>query len=376
MRILYVINSFDPGGAEHGLLTLIESGGFDGHELRVLALCRGRGPLADKFVERLGSEHVRFVSMNERLTLWASALGFFRILITSAFFQPHKLILSLKQANVVGRFAAILMPWMTCVAFEHSALYRARRLPGLYGPLLRLLSWRVNEVWADCTETLEETRCYYLPRKRACHIISLFSTSAASVSKTDYAIGPVLRLAAAGRLIPEKNVALIVDLVARLRSKGVVARLDIFGDGPEHGALLQQIRAHALQTDVCLRGYCADWIEQLTEADVFINLSEREGFCIVVGQAMSAGLPVIAVDVGGIRDYGRDGENMLKLVAVNLDLACNLVQCLREDASLRERLGQQARTDMLRHYDATACKNRLKAALIADGDQNHHQSLK
>ncbi len=47
MRILYVVNGFDHGGAEHGLLTLVENGAFEGHDLRVLAFCRGRGDLAD-----------------------------------------------------------------------------------------------------------------------------------------------------------------------------------------------------------------------------------------------------------------------------------------------------------------------------------------
>ena len=37
MRILYVLNGFDRGGAEHGLLTLVENGAFEDHELRVLA---------------------------------------------------------------------------------------------------------------------------------------------------------------------------------------------------------------------------------------------------------------------------------------------------------------------------------------------------
>ena len=52
MRILYVVNGFDRGGAEHGLLTLVENGAFEQHELRVLALCRGRGDLADLMADR------------------------------------------------------------------------------------------------------------------------------------------------------------------------------------------------------------------------------------------------------------------------------------------------------------------------------------
>ena len=52
MRILYVINGFDPGGAEHGLLTLVDSGFFAGHDLKILALCQGRGHLASRMMPR------------------------------------------------------------------------------------------------------------------------------------------------------------------------------------------------------------------------------------------------------------------------------------------------------------------------------------
>ena len=84
------------------------------------------------------------------------------------------------------------------------------------------------------------------------------------------------------------------------------------------------------------------------EADIFLNLSEVEGFCIAVAEAMLAGLPVIAVDVGGIRDYGRDGENMLKLAAPDRQAARAAILRLIRDPPLRERLGRRARADMLR----------------------------
>jgi glycosyltransferase involved in cell wall biosynthesis len=362
MRILYVVNGFDRGGAEHGLLTLVENGAFEGHDLRVLALCRGRGDLADKIAARLGTR-VRFVTDGETLTLWACAAGFVIVLRTAFSFRPQKMVLSLKQANVVGRLAAMLMPRLTCVAFEHIAEYRARRFQGLYGPLLRLLSSRVDEVWADCAETLEKTRRYFLPRRREGHVIPLFVAAADGPFKTEYGLGSRTSLVAAGRLVPRKNLAHLIEAAGTLRGDGVDLTLDVYGDGPERAAIETVLVQRGLQDHATLHGYRADWVTQAASADIFLNLSDVEGFCIVVAEAMAAGLPVIAVDVGGIRDYGRDGENMLKLTAPDAHGARTAILRLVADPSLRERLGRQAREDMLRGYDAVACRRQVAEAL-------------
>ena len=125
-------------------MTLVENGAFEGHDLRVLAFCRGRGDLADLVAARLG-KRVHFVTNGDTLTVWACSAGFLSILRTSFIFRPQKIVLSLKQANVVGRSAAMLMPSLTCVAFEHTAeISSPAGSNGLYGPLLRLLSTRVE----------------------------------------------------------------------------------------------------------------------------------------------------------------------------------------------------------------------------------------
>ena len=361
MRILYVLNGFDPGGAEHGLLTLVEAGAFEGHDLRVLAFCRGRGDLADKIAARLG-ERVHFVTNGDTLTVWACAAGFFSILRAAFSFRPQKMVLSLKQANVVGRLAALLLPRLTCVAFEHIVEYRARRFQRLYGPLLRLLSARVDEVWADCAETLEETRHYFRPRRRATHVIPLFVAERQRPFKTDYALGSCLRLAAAGRLVARKNLPVMVEAVATLR-EDVDATLDIYGDGPEKQALEKAIVEHRLQERVTLHGHRRDWVTLAVQADIFLNLSDTEGFCIAAAEAMLGGLPVIAVDVGGIRDYGRGDENMLKLPAPDGEATRAAILRLAQDSALRERAGRQARVDMLRGYDIVACRQHVAEAL-------------
>ena len=362
MRILYVLNGFDRGGAEHGLLTLVENGAFEDHDLRVLAFCRGQGDLADKIGAALGTQ-VQFVTRSDALTFWACSAGFFSILRTAFLFRPQKIVLSLKQANVVGRSAAILMPRITCVAFEHSAEYRARRFQGLYGPLLHLLSRRVDEVWADCEQTLDETGRYFVPRDRARHVIPLFVADSHGPFKTDYALTDRVRLAAAGRLIAHKHVPLMVAAVDALRGRGVDATLVVYGDGPEKRAIETLVVKRGLQDHRFLAGYQADWLAQAIEADIFLNLSEVEGFCIVVAEAMLAGLPVIAGDVGGIRDYGREGQNMLKLCGPTAgDIAIAILRLVR-DGRLREHLGRQAREDMLDRYDVLAWREQMSEAL-------------
>ena len=362
MRILYVVNGFEQGGAERGLLKLLETGAFEDHELRILALCRGRGDLANRVVDRLG-QRVQFVTDRDALTFRACSAGFFSILRTSFAFRPQKLVLSLKQANVVGRSAAMLMPGLTCVAFEHTGEYRARRFQALYGPLLRLLSVRVNEVWADSAETLEQTRRYFLPRRREGHVVPVFVAGGETPFKTDYALRSGLRLAAAGRLFAGKNLAVLIGAMVLLREEGVEAKLDVYGDGPQKAAIEALLVERGLLDHVTLHGFRADWASHATAADVFVNLSEVEGFCIAVAEAMLAGLPVVAVDVGGIRDYGVDGENMLKVHSATAEGARAAIRRLMVDQPLRERLGLRARADMLRSYDPDACRQRVAEAL-------------
>jgi glycosyltransferase involved in cell wall biosynthesis len=163
--------------------------------------------------------------------------------------------------------------------------------------------------------------------------------------------------------VPGKNLALLIEAMVQLRVDNVDVMLDVYGEGPERQALEALLVERGLQDHVNLHGYRADWVRQAMEADIFVNLSEAEGFCIVVAEAMLAGLPVIAVDVGGIRDYGGDGVNMLKLPAPDVQGTRAAILRLMDDPPLRERLGRQARVDMLHGYDAVACRQQVAEAL-------------
>jgi glycosyltransferase involved in cell wall biosynthesis len=113
---------------------------------------------------------------------------------------------------------------------------------------------------------------------------------------------PVPAVLYAGRLAPEKGVDVLVDGWAEARRRGVVGTLCLVGDGPERAALERRTRDHGILGAVRFAGPTDDVAPWLAAAEAFVLPSRTEGLSLALLEAMAAGLPVIATDVGGTRD--------------------------------------------------------------------------
>jgi glycosyltransferase involved in cell wall biosynthesis len=108
------------------------------------------------------------------------------------------------------------------------------------------------------------------------------------------------------RLVPIKNLPLLVAAMADIvRDKAHPSVLVLVGEGPQQGALEAQAQSLGIADAVRFIGYTAQehtpaWYRT---ADVFALPSDFDNSPNVVLEAMSSGLPIVATDVGGLRDY-------------------------------------------------------------------------
>ena len=101
-----------------------------------------------------------------------------------------------------------------------------------------------------------------------------------------------------GRLVPLKDYAGAVSAVSLLTRAGHDVHLVLIGDGPERERLAAEAQAAGIQQRVHLVGHQTDPLPWLRILDVYVNSSRTEAMNMGILEAMAAGLPVIATDVG------------------------------------------------------------------------------
>ena len=146
-----------------------------------------------------------------------------------------------------------------------------------------------------------------------------------------------------GRLEPEKDHRTLLQAFRALLAHRPAARLLIVGDGSLRGEIEAQCRALDLERKVTLLGARSDIPEVLAAVDVFVLSSVQEGVPLSVVEAMGAGKPVIATDVGGLRLLVKPAVNGLLVPPADPAALEEAMRELAGNAALRQEMGRQSR---------------------------------
>jgi glycosyltransferase involved in cell wall biosynthesis len=153
-----------------------------------------------------------------------------------------------------------------------------------------------------------------------------------------------------GRLTRQKNPELLLAAWSRCATSR--AHLVFVGDGPLRAMLERQHSELPSTSAVTFTGAVADVSAFVRAMDIMVLPSEAEGISNAMLEAMACGVPVVATDVGGVRDVlGSDGKAGVVVPAGSSAALAEAITTLVDSPALRREIGATARTVIEDRYD-------------------------
>jgi phosphatidylinositol alpha-1,6-mannosyltransferase len=166
---------------------------------------------------------------------------------------------------------------------------------------------------------------------------------------------------AVGRLVPIKNMRLLIDAMPALLARVPSAHALIVGDGPEQDMLERRARELQVLDAVTFTGYVpnADLPPYYRSADVFALTSTFDNSPNVVLEAMAAGLPVVCTDVGGVRAFVEVAAGGSLVPPGDATLVADALAAWLDDAPRRNAAAAHNRRVVLERHSWRASARRL-----------------
>ncbi len=288
-RICFIVGTLGQGGAEkqlHYILGILKRAGAS---VSVLSLTKGE--FWESRIRELGVPVIWVGSSPSRVIRLA------RILREARRLQPKVIQSSHFYTNLYAAITGKLLRVPAIGALRNDGISEVASIGKLLGTLsLRWTTLLAANSWNAIENAkrmgVAERKLFFLPN--AIDVEQL---------RPERRNGQTtLTVLTAGRLVEQKRMDRFVRLIARLKfEKRLPVRGVVVGDGPLLDSLREQANALSLtEKDIQFRGKLAHLQKVYAEADLFVLTSEWEGTPNVVLEAMAAGLPVVATNVGGV----------------------------------------------------------------------------
>jgi len=354
LKVVHIGKFYPPdlGGIESVTATLAESTSTAGHYTTVV--CIGNLNSTEKSIGGVS------IFRTKLLAQFASQPLSFKYLILSISRAWKADIVHFHAPNMLGAMAVLLMRRKSSLVVHwHSDVCNKGWLGLLFRPLELALLQRADRIIATSRLYAE----YSSLLKIHFHKVSIvpigikdITTSSGSNVQLPESIRQVLGsrslLLSVGRLVPYKGFRVLIDAAKQMPNTLVV----IVGMGPLHRELAMAVESSGMQKQVLLTGN----LDKFTLHALFLHASlfclpsvdRAEAFGVVLIEAMSYGLPIVATNIPGsgvswVNLHGTSGLNVAVNNSKELAETCNKIM---SNSVLREELSRGARQRYLSHF--------------------------
>jgi glycosyltransferase involved in cell wall biosynthesis len=345
MRIAYVINSVEGGGAALPVPAVTNVLRAHGADVEVFALTRRDGRAVAAMEESGLAVQVRSAAEKDHLA------AFRRLSREMRDWDPDFIWTSLTRATLLGQVVGERLG-VPVVSWQHAAYLKPANRMLLQARQSSSALWVADSysVMALTAERLgvEPDRLSLWP---------LFAADPAAPIAAPWRPGEPIRIGSLGRLHPVKGYDVLVTALARLRAGefGPTAPFEVViaGEGEERRRLQAQIDAAGLG-NVSLSGFTAAPRDFLASLHLYVQPSRSEGLCIAGHEAMQAALPTVVSAVGELPHSVIDGATGRVVPPGDSEALARALAALVADPSQLAPMGAAARRRVLQRFGADA----------------------
>jgi glycosyltransferase involved in cell wall biosynthesis len=354
IRVLHIITTLDPGGAENHLLSLVTATDHTRFDSSVIYL-KGRGGLTPE-LERLGVP-VQRVDVGRRYT----PAGLLRLVRAIRLLRPDIVHTHLFRADLYGGLAARLAGVPAVVSTRHNdedflqhPLWRLlHRLISLCEDRIIAISDHVGrytvEIGVDDPEKVQ--RIYYgLDPARFMRTLRT-GVDVARAVRAELGVEPAhFLLGVVARLVPQKGHRYLLEALALAVPEEPSLRLLIAGQGPLREQLEAQARRLGLDRHVIFAGWRSDVTNIMAALDLLVLPSLWEGFGLVLLEAMALQKPIVATRVSAIPEVVEDGVSGLLVPPADPAALAGAILRLARDRELGREMGRRGRLRLAERF--------------------------
>ncbi len=149
-----------------------------------------------------------------------------------------------------------------------------------------------------------------------------------------------------GRIVKKKGVDFLIQAYASIASQYPHTRLVINGSGKYKEEAIQLVKSFDLEHQIIFGGFAPNSTVSAATYDIAVLPSDYEAFPYAVVEYFSVGKPVIATNVGGIKELIQHEKNGLIVEARDIDQMTSALKRLLDHPDLRNRIAQEAMTTL------------------------------
>jgi len=347
MRIAYVITRADDlGGSQIHVRDVAAALQRNGDQVTVFA---GRQGVLAQQLRDLAVPYVEIDELARELEPLRDARGLGQLRSALRAFHPDLVSAHCAKAGVLARLAATSLgvPALFTAhgwAFSEGVPPPQRALYGWMERSVAPLSHRVIVVCDADRRTALRDRIAS-PRKLRLVYNGVSDVDAGLRARPE---SSPIRLVTIARLTEQKDHATLLRALAQVRD--LDWHLDQIGDGPLRKDVQKLAGELGLADRLSFLGLRTDVAQVLGRAQIYLLISNWEGFPRSILEGMRAGLPVIASDVGGVRESVQDGTTGFVVAPSDVRALADRLRRLIASPSLRARMGKAGRLRYERRF--------------------------